>query len=320
MGTFERQALVGHRSLAACTSIPGGRVDVSTFAKLKSSSAQDRSSSSSIAYWVQQFVLNKWYNASNYRKKKEPTSLPGLQLYGSTVSQTLHKDILSTNMHEIEQVFYQRKQDAQTKHKVQVSSSEGHSENPDADGWNPYLESDSDEPSSDSAAVPVSDQLPHLQHSTSGAIVPYNALNSQTNHANSDNSQNASSNTPAANDFRARPYAPVAFQAEMYSRITFIIGPSQDRNGHMSNAYARIMGLEEAQKAETFRTGVFERFEEMGEVVGSRKVVAKPDWMSIPFVVDNDHDHHYLLEALKTWGNWKAPGLSVVYVSLEHEV
>lgn len=45
----------------------------------------------------------------------------------------------------------------------------------------------------------------------------------------------------------------------------------------MSNSYARIMGLEEAQSAETFRAGVFERLGEMGEVVGSRKVVVKPD-------------------------------------------
>ena len=223
-------------------------------------------------------------------------------------------------MRDIKHVCYQRKQDAQTDDKVQVQSSEGRSENPDPDGWNPYSESDSDISSSDSATVPVPDQLPNLQHSTSSAIVPYNAVISQTSHTNNDTSQNASSNTSAANDFRARAYAPVDFQAEMYSRITFLIGPSHDRNGDMSNSYARIMGLEEAQKAETFRAGVFERLGEMGEVVGSRKVVAKPDWMSIPFVVDNDHDHHYLLEALKTWGKWKAPGLSVVYVSLEHEV
>ena len=240
-------------------------------------------------------------------------------MYGGTTTQTLHEDILSTNGRDIKQVCYQRKQDVQTDDKVQVQSPEGRSENPDTDGWSPYSESDSHESSSESATVPVPDQLPNLQ-STFSAIVPHSAVNSQTSHANGDNSQSTSSNTPAANDFRARAYAPVAFQAEMYSRITFLIGPSHDRNGHMSNSYARIMGLEEAQSAETFRAGVFERLGEMGEVVGSRKVVVKPDWMSIPFVVDNDHDHHYLLEALRTWGNWKAPGLSVVYVRLEHEV
>ena len=133
-------------------------------------------------------------------------------------------------------------------------------------------------------------------------------------------SQNASAEKPAANDFRSRTFDPVTFQAEMYSRITFLVGPSPNRNGHMSNSYARIMGLEEAQKAETFRAGVFERLGEMGEVVGSRKVVAKPDWTAIPFIVENDHDHHYLLETLKTCGELNAPGLSVVYVSLEHEV
>ena len=223
-------------------------------------------------------------------------------------------------MRDIKEVFYQSKQDAQTDDKAQVQSSEKRIEIPDTDEWNPYPESDSDQPSLDPATAPVSDQLPNLQHSTFSAIVPYNAGNSQTSHANNDTPQNNSSNTTAANGFRARAYSPVVFQTEMYSRITFLIGPSHDRNGHMSNSYARIMGLEEAQKAETFRAGVFERLKEMSEVVGSRKVVAKPDWMSIPFVVDNDHDHHYLLEALKTWGNWKAPGLSVVYVSLEHEV
>ena len=50
------------------------------------------------------------------------------------------------------------------------------------------------------------------------------------------------------------------------------------------------MGLEEAQKAETFRAGELERFGEMGEVVGSRKLVAMAEWLPIPFVVENDHD------------------------------
>lgn len=88
----------------------------------------------------------------------------------------------------------------------------------------------------------------------------------------------------------------------------------------MSNFYARVMGLEEAQKAETFRAGVLERLEEMGEVIGSRKLVAKPEWLAMPFVVENDHDHHCLLETLKTWGQWKTPRSCVVYISLEHEI
>ncbi len=80
------------------------------------------------------------------------------------------------------------------------------------------------------------------------------------------------------------------------------------------------MGLGEAQEAATFRAGVLERLGEMGEVVGSRKLVARAEWLSIPFVVENDHDHHYLLETVKAWGGWRAPCLCVVYVSLEHEV
>ena len=106
----------------------------------------------------------------------------------------------------------------------------------------------------------------------------------------------------------------------MYSRVTFLVGPSKNRDGHTNLFYARIMGLEEAQKAETFRAGVLERLGEMGEVVGLRKLVARAEGVSIPFVVENDHDHHYLLETVKTWGEWKAPCLCVVYVSLEHEV
>ena len=201
-----------------------------------------------------------------------------------------------------------------------MQTSEDGSESHDIDGWNPYTDAEADQPSSDSAGAPMPDTSPNLTQPISCAIVPYNGSDSHKSHANDDPSRNDSSDTPAANSFRSGEFGPVIFQAEMYSRITFLIGPSHDRNGHMSNSYARIMGLGEAQKAETFRAGVFERLREMGEVVGSRKVVAKPDWMSIPFVVDNDHDHHYLLEALKTWGNWKTPGLSVVYVSLEHEV
>ena len=201
-----------------------------------------------------------------------------------------------------------------------MQTSQDGSESHDLDGWSPYTDAEADQLSSDSAAAPMPNTSSNLTQPISSAIVPYNGSDSHKSHANDDSSRNNTSGTPAANSFRSGTFAPVTFQAEMYSRITFLIGPSPDRNGHMSNSYARIMGLEEAQKAETFRAGVFERLGEMGEVIGSRKVVAKPDWMSIPFVVDNDHDHHYLLEVLRTWGNWKAPGLSVVYVSLEHEV
>ena len=74
----------------------------------------------------------------------------------------------------------------------------------------------------------------------------------------------------------------------------------------MSNSYARIMGLEEAQKAETFRVDVFERLGEMGEIVGSRKLVAKPNWMPMPFVIHDDHDHHYSFEILRTWDSGRS--------------
>ncbi len=106
----------------------------------------------------------------------------------------------------------------------------------------------------------------------------------------------------------------------MYSRVTFLVGPSNNRDGHTNEFYARIMGLEEAQEAETFRAGVLERLGEMGEVVGPRKLVARAEWLSIPFVVENDHDHHHLPETVKAWGGWRALFLCVVYVSLEYEV
>ncbi len=80
------------------------------------------------------------------------------------------------------------------------------------------------------------------------------------------------------------------------------------------------MGFGEAHDANTFRAGVFERLGEMGEVIGSRKLVARPDWMAIAFVVESEHDHHFLLGILKAWGESKVPGLCIVYVSLEHEV
>ena len=80
------------------------------------------------------------------------------------------------------------------------------------------------------------------------------------------------------------------------------------------------MGLEEAQNFETFRAGVLERLREMGEVVGTRKLVAKAEWLAVPFVVENEHDHYYLIQQLRAWGELKAPSPCVVYVSLEHEV
>lgn len=62
------------------------------------------------------------------------------------------------------------------------------------------------------------------------------------------------------------------------------------------------MGLEEAQKAETFRAGVLERLRGMGEVVGTRVVVAKAEWLAVPFVVENDHDHCYLIQTAENLG------------------
>lgn len=158
-----------------------------------------------------------------------------------------------------------------------------------------------------------------LPESDPKAILPHGSPDLQASQRNC-KYQGASSSMPAANDFRSRAYALVSFQPEMYSRIKFLISPSVNRNRNTSGPYARIMGLEEAQKVEIFRAGVFERLREMGEIVGSRKLVAKPDFLYMPFVVETDHDHYSLLETLKAWGERQVKGPCVVYVSLEDEV
>ena len=58
----------------------------------------------------------------------------------------------------------------------------------------------------------------------------------------------------------------------------------------------------------------------MGELVGLRELVARAEWLPISFVVENDHDHHYPLEAGKTWGEWKLLSLCIVSISLEPKV
>lgn len=80
------------------------------------------------------------------------------------------------------------------------------------------------------------------------------------------------------------------------------------------------MGLQEARNAESFCAGVLERLREMGEVIGSKILVAKPEELHIPFVVEDYHDYYYLLGTLKILGEWKSPNLCVVFVSLENEV
>lgn len=290
--------------------------------KPKNTRGRDRSSSISIVYWVQQYVLNKWHNAAKNRKKETSTSLPGLHSHGSITPQILNNNSLIAGTRDTQRVSPQPTLtlQPQTDDQFQLQASDASSESHDLDGWDPYQDSEPDEMSPDPAAVSNSTPSSSLSQPTSTTIVPYTSPDAQASHTNNDPSQNTFSSMPAANSFRSRTYSPVTFQAENYPRITFLIGPSYNRDGHTRSSYARIMGLEEAQKPETFRAGVFERLGEMGEVVGSRKVVAKPDWMSMPFVVETDHDHHYLLEILKSWGEWKVPGLCVVYVSLEDEV
>ena len=64
-------------------------------------------------------------------------------------------------------------------------------------------------------------------------------------------------------------HPPVIFPCELSDRIFFIVTPSSNLQ-----APGIIMGLAEAQYAETFRTGVHERLESRGEQVRRRKIVA----------------------------------------------
>lgn len=209
---------------------------------------------------------------------------------------------------------------AETDDELQAQASINSSESHELDGWDPYHEEEPDAVSSNSAAASVLDPYRTSPPLISNAVVPYESPDSQASQAN-ERFQEDSSSTPATNDFRSRTYPLVTFQAEMYARTTFLVAPSKNRDGHSNTFYSRIMGLEEAQSADTFRAGVFERLGEMGEVAGSRRLVAKAEWLGVPFVVDNEHDHHYLMQTLNNLGKSKAQTcLCVVYVSLENEV
>ena len=58
------------------------------------------------------------------------------------------------------------------------------------------------------------------------------------------------------------------------------------------------MGLPEAQVFVNFRNGALERLEEIGERIGSRKLVAKFEMLPTPFLVQNSHDHYFMLALL----------------------
>lgn len=77
------------------------------------------------------------------------------------------------------------------------------------------------------------------------------------------------------------------------------------------------MGLPEAQVYVNFRDGALERLEGIGERIGSRKLVAKFEMLPTPFLVQNSHDHYFMLAFVKSWAEWKSPSLCVVCISLE---
>ena len=117
------------------------------------------------------------------------------------------------------------------------------------------------------------------------------------------------------NFFTSLAYPSIAFPEAMFSRIFFLVQPSEEN----SQSVGRIMGLPEAQAYVNFRDGALERLEEIGERIGSRKLVAKFELLPTPFLVQNSHDHYFMLAFVKSWAEWKSPSLCVVCISLENK-
>ncbi|KAM0804914.1 hypothetical protein BDR22DRAFT_959496 [Usnea florida] len=108
----------------------------------------------------------------------------------------------------------------------------------------------------------------------------------------------------------------VVFPSELSDRISFIVTPS----GSGKRGPSFIMGLAEAQDAETFRTGVRGRLQSLGEQVGMRRVIAGIPWIPVSLFVDTDEDHYHMLRIIRYWPGWqKAIGYwsCHVFVSLE---
>ena len=146
--------------------------------KPKNTRARDRSSSISIVYWVQQYVLNKWHNAAKNRKKETSRSLPGLYSHGSTTPQILNNNSLIAGTRDTQRVSPQATLtlQPQTDDQFQLQVSDASSESHDLDGWDPYQDSEPDEMSPDPAAVSNSTPSSSLSQPTSTTIVPYTSL------------------------------------------------------------------------------------------------------------------------------------------------
>ena len=117
------------------------------------------------------------------------------------------------------------------------------------------------------------------------------------------------------NVFTSLAYPSIAFPEAMFSRILSFVQPSEEH----SQSAGRIMGLPEAQVYVNFRDGALERLEGIGERIGSRKLVAKFEMLPTPFLVQNSHDHYFMLAFVKSWAEWKSPSLCVVCISLENK-
>ena len=164
------------------------------------------------------------------------------------------------------------------------------------------------------AAAAIFSPAPTLQASDFNAITAYRSPKPHPTQADRP-FQNPHPDFSPQNFFTSLTYPPIAFPQPMFSRIIFLVRPP----GDYDRSAGRIMGLAEAQDFANFRAGTLERLEAIGERIGSRRLVAKLEWLPAPVLMQNSHDHHFLLEAIKTWPEWKRPSLCVVYISLEDE-
>lgn len=56
--------------------------------------------------------------------------------------------------------------------------------------------------------------------------------------------------------------------------------------------------------------------EEWAKLLLQQKWVAKAEWLAVPFLLEDDYDHYYLIEQLKTRGEWKALKEALVLLHL----
>ena len=156
--------------------------------------------------------------------------------------------------------------------------------------------------------------VPMLQASNFNAIISYRSPEARPTHSD-DPYERRHRDLSSENVFTSLAYPTIAFPEAMFSRIFFLVQPSEEH----SQSAGRIMGLPEGQGFVSFRNGALERLEEIGERIGSRKLVATFEMLPTSFLVQNSHDHYFMLAFVKSWAEWKSPSLCVVCISLENK-